>query len=274
MASVDIGIRHYDYLVVSELFNIEIVAYAGAEGGYNGLELIVSVDLVRSRLLNVQHLAPHSQNGLEAGVAALVRAARGGISLDYIDLAEGGILLVAVLQLLGHTAGLEAGLVPDRLPRLSRRLSRSRRHHTLVDNGLRRLGVLLKENLKLLGDDSVNEGPYLGVSELLLRLPLELGVSQLDGDDGGKSLAAVVAGKLLIVLQKLVLRAVGVQRPRERRFEAGLVHTALGGQYVVREGYEHFAVPVVILHRYLGDGVLPAAGHIYYLLVERGLVLV
>src|SRR5699024_4491287 len=68
MAAVHVGVRHYDYLVVAELCNIEILAEAGAEGGYNGVELVIAVHLLLAHLFDIQHLSPERQDGLEAAV--------------------------------------------------------------------------------------------------------------------------------------------------------------------------------------------------------------
>ena len=77
MAAVHIGIRHDDDLVVPELFQVEVLPDPGPQGGDDGLELFVLVDLVRPGLFHVQHLAPHGQDGLEAAVAALDGGAAG-----------------------------------------------------------------------------------------------------------------------------------------------------------------------------------------------------
>ena len=71
MRAVDIGIRHNDYLVVAKLCYIKFVAYSGAEGYDYGHELLVADNSVKSRLFDVEHLAPEGKNGLEASVASL-----------------------------------------------------------------------------------------------------------------------------------------------------------------------------------------------------------
>ena len=71
MGTVHVGIGHDDDLVVAQLVNIELLAYAGAQAHHQGIELVVAVDLVRPGLLHVEHLAPHGQNGLEPAVPAV-----------------------------------------------------------------------------------------------------------------------------------------------------------------------------------------------------------
>ena len=58
MGAVHIGIGHDDDLVIPKLCRVKLISDAGAQGGDDGLELVVAVDLVRSRLLHVEHLAP------------------------------------------------------------------------------------------------------------------------------------------------------------------------------------------------------------------------
>ena len=107
---------------------------------------------------------------------------------------------------------------------------------------------------QLLVDDGVDQGADIGVSELLLGLALELGLRQLDRDDGRDALAHVLARDLVVALDDVVLLAVGVDDPRQRRLEAGLVHAAFGGVDVVGKGDQVFVEAVVVLQGDLGDG--------------------
>ena len=58
MAAVDISIGHNDYLMVAELFDIELIPDAGAERDYHWIELVVAVDFIGARFLDIQ-LLPH-----------------------------------------------------------------------------------------------------------------------------------------------------------------------------------------------------------------------
>ena len=58
----------------------------------------------------------------------------------------------------------------------------------------------------------LDEALDAGVAELRLRLPLELRVAQLDGDDGGETLAHVLAFELLVLLQQLHVLRLAVER--------------------------------------------------------------
>ena len=87
MRAVHIGIGHDDDLMIAELIDVELIADARAERNDQRIELVVAVDLIDARLLNVEHLAPHGENGLEAGVAPLNGAARGAVALDNVNFA-------------------------------------------------------------------------------------------------------------------------------------------------------------------------------------------
>ena len=88
MRAVNIGIGHDNDLVVSELLDIELVAYPRAERDDERVELVIAVYLIGSRLLNVEHLAPHGEYRLEARVAPLYRGARGAVALYDVYLAQ------------------------------------------------------------------------------------------------------------------------------------------------------------------------------------------
>ena len=99
-------------------------------------------------------------------------------------------------------------------------------------------------------------GPGLGVAQLRLGLALELDVPHLHGQDHREALPEVLArqGRVL-VLQNARPAAVVVHALGERRLEAGLVGTALGGGDVVHVGEQVLVVPVVVLdgeiHQYI-----------------------
>ena len=57
------------------------------------------------------------------------------------------------------------------------------------------LRVLLEEGAQRLVDDRLDRARDLGVAELALGLALELRLGELDGDDGGQTLAHVLAGE-------------------------------------------------------------------------------
>ena len=274
VGAVHIGIRHDDDLVVAELVDIEILAQSRAERDDDGLELVVAVNLIGADLFDVEHLAPKRQDRLEAGVAALRGGAARAVALDDVNFGQLGVILVAVAQLIRHRRAAEGALAADGFARLARGLARAVGHHRLIQNGAGDDGVLVEELHELIRDDGVHEGTHGGVAELGLGLTLKLRVGELDGDDGGKALAAVLAGDLVALFDQADLEAVGVEHARERGLEAGLVHTALGGVDVVGKGENVFLIAVVILQGDLGVGIAPGAAHVNDAGVQRVLGLI
>ena len=57
MRSVDVGIRHDNDLVITKLRNIEILMNAGSECRDHCLDFSISVNSVKTGLLNIQDLA-------------------------------------------------------------------------------------------------------------------------------------------------------------------------------------------------------------------------
>ena len=260
--------------MVAELLYIELVPYTRAERDDERVELVIAVDLVCARLLDVQHFAPHGENCLEAAVTSLNGGACGAVALDDVDFAQGGVALVAVLELVRHLPGLKPGLAPDGFLCFSRRLARAVCHHGLFEDDLRGLRMLLKIGGKLVADHLVNESSYIGVAELLLGLSLKLCLRQLYGDNGGDTLAHILAGDLVVALDDVGFLAVGVYDPCQRRLEARLVHTALRGVDIVCKGLDVFVIAVVILQGYLGNGVALCCIHIDNVVMDGVLILV
>ena len=263
--------------MIAQLIDVEILAQSRAERDDDGLELVVAVDLVGAHLFHVEHLAPQRQDRLEARVASLRGAAACRVALYDVELGELGVILVAVAQLVGHRRAAEGALAADGFARLARGLARAVGRHGLIQNRARHDGVLLKELHQLVGHEAVDQRADLAVAELRLRLTLELRVRKLDGNDAGKTLAAVFAAYFVAFLDDAVFDAVGVQNARERGLEAGLVHTALGRMDVVGKREDIFLIAVVILERQFCERIALHAAHVddavvqgFFFLVEPG----
>ena len=247
MASVHVGVRHNDDFMIPELIGVELVPDARPQGGDDGLELVVSVDLIHPGLFHVQHFAPQGEDGLEPGIPALGGGASGGIALDDINFRQLRVVLVAVPELVGHGRAAEGGLAADGLPGLLGGLPGAAGGEGLVQNHPPHLGVLLQENVQLFRHDVVHQGADFAVAQLGLGLALELGVGELHGNDAGEALPAVLAGDLLVVLQQFDLFAVAVQHGGQGPLEALLVHAALRSVDVVGKGQNRLVIPVVVL---------------------------
>ena len=58
MRAVDVGIGHYDDLVIADFFYIEILPDTRAERRDNRLKLFVTNDLIKARFFDIQHFSP------------------------------------------------------------------------------------------------------------------------------------------------------------------------------------------------------------------------
>src|SRR5690606_26467608 len=166
------------------------------------------------------------------------------------DLADRGVAARAVAELAGHAAALEDALAAGRLAGLARRGPGGRRLHRLADDVARLRRGGLQPGAQLVVDDLLREGPGLGVAELGLGLALELRLAELDRDDGGETLADVVAREVVVLLlEEVLLAGVAVDQRGERRAEALLVGAALGRGDRVGVGVHRLRVRRGPLHR-------------------------
>ena len=85
----------------------------------------------------------------------------------------------------------------------------------------------------------LNKGAGLGVAELGLRLTFELGLGELDRDDGCQAFADVVTGEVVVLVSDdAFVAAVAVDEGGQRGAEALLVHAAFGRVDGVGEGVD------------------------------------
>ena len=210
VGAVHVGIGHDDDFMIAQLVRVKLLPDACPQGGDHGAELVVAVDPVGPGLFHVQHLAPQRQDGLEAGIPALGGGAPCGVALHDVNFREGGVPLVAVPQLVGHLAGLQPGFPADGLSGLPGGFPGPGGGEGFFQNGPANGRILLEKLLQLFADDGVDQGADFRVAQLGLGLALELGFGELHGNDAGKTLPAVFAGDLFVVLQDLGLPAVGV----------------------------------------------------------------
>ena len=200
MAAVDIGIRHDNNFMVTQLFQIEFIANAGAQRHNQRIELIIAVNLISAGFFDVQHLSPHGKNRLKTAVPALYGRTRGRIALHDINFTQGGIAFIAVLKLIRHLTGFQASLPAHGLTRLSRSFPCARGGERLIKDGTRHLGVFFKIVGKLLRHQVIHQCTHLAVSKLCLGLSLKLRFHQLYADDGRNAFADIFAGEIGIVV--------------------------------------------------------------------------
>lgn len=99
----------------------------------------------------------------------------------------------------GFQPGLPAdGLLAFRAASLAREAVRA-----FFQNGPAHGGVLLQKFLQLFRTMPLTRVRILELPSLGFRLALELGLGELDGNDAGQALPAVLAGDLLVVFFKI-----------------------------------------------------------------------
>ena len=207
-----------------------------SEGRDHGLDLRVRVDLLFSRLLNVQDLAAQRQDGLCLTVPGILGAAAGGIALHDEDLASAGIFGGAVGEFSGQAEVIQRVRPAHVVAGLPRVFTGLLRQQGLIDNGLGNLRILLQEVDQLIAHDGFHRGTGFGVAQLLLGLAFKLRIFDLDGDDGCQAFADIIAGQVLgVVLQDLILAGIVVKALGRGVFKAGQMHAALRRNDVIDE---------------------------------------
>ena len=265
VGAVDVGIGHDDDAAVAELLDVEgslliAVTDAGADGRDHGLDLGILEDLVEAGLLDVDQLSADREDRLEAAVTALLGATTCRVTLDDVELGEGGIALGAVGQLAGESATGE-GALADGLAGLARCLAGTCGGEGLLDDLLGDRRVLIEVIHEPLVDRGVHDTLDLGVDQLDLGLGLEAWVGELDAQDGGEALADVVAGEgRILLLQEIVGLGVLVDRAGERCAQTGEVSAAVRIRNRVREAEDLVGVGVVVLEDGVDEDFVALAG--------------
>ena len=252
--AVDVGIGHDDDAMVAGLLGVEVLADVGADRGNERADGVGGQRAVQAGTLHVQNLTAQRQDGLELAVAGLLGRTACGIALYNEDFGLGGVLAGAVGELAGHAERVEHVLATGHLASLASSLAGLQRLGGLADDALGRRGVLLQVFAEALGDGVLHQRADLGVAELRLGLALELRVMQFHGDDGGQTLAGVLAGEVRILLLQKALRAgVIVDGTRNGLLEAVHMRAALMGVDIVGEGHDGVG----------GIGAGPLQGHFH-----------
>ena len=269
VGSIHIRVGHDDDLVVTGLLHIEVLPDPRADRGDHGADLFVRENFVDPCALDVENLALEGQDGLERAIPALLRTAAGTVALDEVDLAEAGVRDGAVRQLARQYSTLQRALLPGEVSRLPGRLPGPGRRQRLLDDGLGGLGVFVEEDGEVLVDGRLDGSADLAVTQLGLRLPLELGLHDLHAEDAGQPFPNVIAGEALVyLLEQIAAPGVVVDGPGERRLEPGQVGPTFMGVDVVDEGVRVLAEAVVVLHRHLDVRLLAARLEVEHLFVK------
>ena len=232
VGSIDVSIGHDDDLVVADLFDFESpflipVADAGADRGDHRLDLLVLENLVETGLFHVDELTADRQDRLSATVAALLGGAAGGVTLDDVKFALGGVAGRAVGQFSGETAAGH-GRLAHRVAGPPCRFAGAGGVEDFLDHFLGERGVLFEKLRKSLVNDGADDTLDLVVDELFLRLRAEAGVRMFHRNDRDNSFAAIFSGdRGILVLEQFVCLGVVIKGTGQRGAEAGKVRPAV-----------------------------------------------
>jgi hypothetical protein len=130
------------------------------------------------------------------------------------------------------------------IARLAGGLARGGCFHHLADDDLRLARMLLEPGLQSVVHHAFDHRPHLGGDELVLGLRGELRVRHLDGEDGGETLATVVAGERDLLAPGDRVGVAG-DLTGERAAETGKMRAAVALRDVVGEGEHRLVVAVV-----------------------------
>ena len=144
VGAVDVGVGQQDDLVIAQLRRCRMSSPMPVPSAMiSGRIFSLAEHLVEARLLDVEHLAEHGQDGLEAAVAALLGRATGRVALDDVELAALRVALLAVGELAGQATppGRSCGY---QVARLAGGFARARGGERLVDDASAVARVLIE----------------------------------------------------------------------------------------------------------------------------------
>src|SRR5438067_692729 len=253
VAAVDVGVGHGHDPVIAHLFDVEVVADSRTHGGDQVANLVRREHLVEARLLDVEDLAAQWKDRLRAAIAAALRRAPRGVTLDDVELGQRRVALGAIGQLAGQHARLEQALALHQVAGFARRLARPGRGERLLDDAPAFGRAFLEVLGQTFGDCERDMALDLRVAELALGLALELRLQHLDADHRRQSLTDVLTGQVGIgFLEDPRLARITVEHVGERGAKTGDVASALDRVDGVRERDDVLDEGLVVLKRDLG----------------------
>src|SRR5690606_550925 len=101
---VHVGVGEDDDLVVPESLDVEVARglHTAAQCSDDRAQLFVVQDLLKTRTLDVEHLASKREDGLESAVPGSLQGSSGAITLADDQLAVCWVLGLAICQLSGE----------------------------------------------------------------------------------------------------------------------------------------------------------------------------
>ena len=191
--TVHIGIGHDHHPVIARLGDVELFSETAADRVDQRLNFLVVEHFVLTDLFDVEQFAADRQNRLEFAVASGFRRTACRITLDDVKFAACGIAVGAVGKFPRQPDPFEQALAADGFTGLLRRFAGAGRGHRAGTDGLGDGRVLFEIGAEFFVDDRFDDAAHLGIAELGLGLPLELGIRHLDADDRRQPFAHVGA---------------------------------------------------------------------------------
>ena len=194
-------------------------------------------------------------------ITALLGGTTGGVSLNEEYLTVLRVFIRAVSKFSGESATGHGVLALYTLTCFTGSNTGGGGKDDLVTDELCFLGVLLEVVAQCLTDSLLDGTCHLAVAELRLGLSLELGLSDLDTDDGGESFTEVLTGNLYLCLLNLlgylgISISIRFQRAGECHAKSCKVGTSLNGVDIIDVGVDVLAVVGVIHYGNLDGNAL------------------
>src|SRR5579883_1125040 len=263
MRAVDIGVRHDDDALVTQLLLAVALARPAAERLDEVGDLLVLAELVGGGRRDVEDLAAQGEDRLRVAVARLLRRAAGAVALDEEDLGADGARLAAIRELAGQAQLARRALAVELLLLAAALTLLGALDHG-VEKRVARFRIAREPMVEMILERALDEPRGLGRGELLLGLSLELRLADEEREQDHRALRHILGGDLLraAIIGEL---AIGLEAARQRGAQARLMRPALGGRHgVAVEGGEALLI--------LGPGDRPfdAAALLKLLLAEEG----
>jgi hypothetical protein len=226
VGAVDVGVRHDDDPLVTQLLDVETRSGRDAQRQGQVRQFDVLAQLVGGRRSDVQDLAAQGQDGLGGAVARLFGRAAGRVALDDEQFGAVGRLARTVRQLAGQTQLAGRGGALDVLV-----LAAAQTVLGPVDDeaqqGVGLFGALGQPVVDGVAEQLLDQPLALGRRQPVLGLTLELGIADEDADQGAGVGDDVLSGDLDRALLAGQL-AIGLEAFHQRGAEARLVSAAVG----------------------------------------------
>ena len=150
MSTIHIGIGHNNNLVVTKLTDIEILINTGTKRCDHCLNLGVSKNSVKTRLLHIQNFSTKRKNCLCRTVSGCLSTSAGRISLYDVDFTVFRIFITAVSQFAGKCRTIQRCFSSGKISCFSRCIPCSLGKYCFITDNLCNSRILLQKICQLL----------------------------------------------------------------------------------------------------------------------------